>query len=139
MGSLFTEDITMPIAELPQLAEKPAETQSLPWGKAIVCGILGTTIVTIAWGCLRAYTEVLETRNLRLIVASVLWTFGIILPVYGWVSDWVLKASVLQAFPINLFASALGVIHVLGGDWIAATLSDKKLASLDGVSLTALL
>src|SRR5437879_788795 len=95
MGSLFAEDITMQIAEMPQHAEKPAETQSLSWGKALVCGILGTTIVTIAWGCLRAYTEVLEIRNLRLLVASVLWMFGIILPVYGWVSDWVLKASAL--------------------------------------------
>src|SRR3954469_11355614 len=134
----FAEDMTMAIAEIPPLAELPTETRSLAWGKAIVCGILGTTIVTIAWGCLRAYTEVLETRNLRLIVASLLWTLGIILPVYGWVSDWVLKVSVVRAFPINLFASALGVIHVLGGDWIASNLSDKKLGSWDGVSLTAL-
>jgi hypothetical protein len=31
------------------------------------------------------------------------------------------------------------VIHVLGVDWIASTLSDRKLVWLDGVSLTALL
>jgi len=129
----------MPVAEIPQLTDKSAETQSAPWGKAVLCGIIGTTIVTLAWGYLRAYTNVLDTRNLRLLVAALLWALGILVPVYGWVSDWVLKAGFIRALPINLFVSVLGAIHVLGGDWLACSLARKHLVWWDGVTLTALL
>jgi hypothetical protein len=136
--SLLTKDVAMPVAEIPELTAKSAETQSSPWAKAVLCGLIGTTIVTLAWGCLRAYTSVLETRNLRLVVAALLWTLGILVPVYGWVSDWVLKAGFIRALPINLFVSVLGALHVLGGDWLACALAHKHLVWWDGVTLTAL-